>query len=171
MTLEAAIKTALEFERKIQSLYMVAARSVADPTAKKVFATLGREEQGHIDYLESRLTEWQRDGHIQPERLVSILPSPARIAEGIKRVRATVGKSTGIHDAELASLNQALAAEEETSAFYARMVRELSGTGQTLFARFLEIEAGHTALVRAQIDNVIRNGSWLDLKEFDLELD
>lgn len=174
MTIEEAIKTALEFERKVHSLYVAAAKSAADSTAKKVFTTLGREEQGHIDYLESRLSEWQRDGHIQREKLGSVLPSPARIAEGIKRARSGVGKSTGIHDVELASLNQALAAEDETTAFYERMVRELSDEGQTLFARFLEIEAGHSAIVRAEIDSVIKNGFWFDLKddlkEFDLEL-
>jgi hypothetical protein len=49
------------------------------------------------------------------------------------------------------------------------MVGELPAEGQSLFARFLEIEEGHMAVVQAEIDNVNQLGFWFDLKEFDLE--
>ncbi|HJX62659.1 MAG TPA: hypothetical protein VJ860_01760, partial [Polyangia bacterium] len=83
--------------------------------------------------------------------------------------RAGVSKEAASHDAELSSLYQALAAEDETSAFYIQMVRELPAEGQALFSRFLEIEDGHGAIVQAEIDSVKRMGFWFDLKEFDLE--
>jgi len=169
MTIEEAIKTAIEFEKKVHSLYDVAAKAAGDPTAKKVFATLAQEEQGHVAYLESRLTEWRKAGRLSPEKLRTILPSAERIRAGIGRTSAEATKAVGKHGAELDSLYQALAAEDETSAFYLKMVRELPAEGQSLFSRFLEIEDGHGAIVQAEIDSVKHMGFWFDLKEFDLE--
>jgi len=169
MTIEEAIKTALDFERRVHALYAAAAEKAGDATAKKVFATLAQEEQGHVAYLESRLVEWQKDGRLSPEKLSTVLPSAGRIRAGVGRMNAGVGKEGGGHDAELVSLYQALAAEDETSAFYLQMVRELPAEGQNLFSRFLAIEDGHGAIVQAEIDSVKHMGFWFDLKEFDLE--
>ena len=52
MTLEKAIKTALEYENKVRDTYVEFAVKVTDPEGKRVFEVLGREEQEHIDYLE-----------------------------------------------------------------------------------------------------------------------
>ena len=169
MTIEEAIETALSFEKKVHAQYEAEAKNADDATAKKIFTTLAQEELGHVAYLESRLGEWQKDGRLSPEKLRTVLPSAARIRAGIGRTRAAVRKDVGSHDAELASLYRALAAEDETSAFYRKMVRELPPEGQSLFSRFLEIEDGHAAIVQAEIDNVKSMGFWFDLKEFDLE--
>ena len=169
MTIEQAIKTALEFERKVHAQYETEAKNASDATAKRIFTTLAQEEQGHVAYLESRLAEWQKDGRLSAEKLHTVLPSAARIRAGVGRLRAGVGKQAGSHDAELSSLYRALAAEDATSAFYLKMVRELPAEGQDLFSRFLAIEDGHAAIVQAEIDNVKHMGFWFDLKEFDLE--
>jgi rubrerythrin len=79
MTIEEAIKTSLEFERKVHALYEAAGKNAGDATAKKVFATLAQEERGHVAYLESRLAEWQKDGRLSPENLRTVLPSAERI--------------------------------------------------------------------------------------------
>jgi rubrerythrin len=169
MTIEEAIQTALVFERKVHALYDKATRDARDAAAKKVFAVLAQEEQGHVAYLESRLSEWQKNGAITSETLPTVLPSAERVRAAVAQVRKQMHKQGGKHDAELASLQQALQAEEQTSAFYQQMVRELPGQGQQLFARFLAIEESHGAVVQAQIDNVKQLGFWFDIKEFDLE--
>lgn len=170
MTIEEAIKTAIQFERKVHETYLGAVKRAGDVTARKVFGTLAAEEEGHITYLESRLAEWQKDGCLSPEKLRTILPSAERIKAGLSRLRSQVAQRKGNHEAELDSLRQALAAEEETSTFYLQMVRSLPAEGQDLFSRFLEIEDGHAAVVQAEIDNVNQMGFWFDLKEFDLEV-
>jgi len=170
MTIEEAIKTAIVYERKVHGTYVSAAKRAEDATAKKVFATLAEEEQGHINYLESRLLEWQREAQLSDEKLQTVLPSNERIKAGVKRLRTQVAQRKGNHDSELDSLRQALAAEDETSTFYQRMVSELPAEGQRLFSRFLEIEEGHGAVVQAEIDSVTQNGFWFDLREFDLEV-
>jgi len=170
MTIEEAIKTAIVYEKKVYETYLSAAKRAEDATAKKVFLTLGEEERGHITYLESRLLEWQKDGQLAQEKLHTILPSKERIEAGVKRLRSQVAQRKGNHTAELDSLRQALAAEDETSTFYQRMVSELPEEGQNLFTRFLEIEDGHAAIVQAELDTVNQSGFWFDLKEFDLEV-
>ena len=169
MTIEEAIQTAVDFEKRVHASYLAAAERAEDPVAKRVFATLAQEEKGHVAYLESRLVEWQKDGRLADEKLHTVFPAAERIRQGIERVRSQVSQHAGSHVAELDSLRQALAAEEETSMFYRRMVLELPAEGQALFARFLEIEEGHSAIVQAEIDSVNRMGFWFDLKEFDLE--
>jgi len=49
------------------------------------------------------------------------------------------------------------------------MVAELPAEGQALFARFVEVEKGHTTIVQAEIDYVLGNGFWFDVMEFSLE--
>ena len=49
------------------------------------------------------------------------------------------------------------------------MVRELPEEGKQLFAPFVEIEEGHLAIVRAEIDYLSKTGYWFDFKEFDME--
>lgn len=170
MTIEEAIKTGIEFEKRVYAAYVAASKRAADATAKRVFDTLAQEEQGHITYLESRLTEWQRNGILSAERLTTVLPSKEKIRQGMVRLRSQVTQRKGNYESELDSLRQALAAEEETSGFYQRMVRDLPAEGQDLFARFLEIEDGHAAIVQAELDSVNQMGFWFDLKEFDLEV-
>lgn len=170
MTVEEAIKTGIVFEKKIHATYVSAAGRAEDPIAKKVFSTLADEEQGHINYLESRLSEWRKDGRLSGEKLRTVLPAADRIKGGLKRLRSQVAQRKGNHAGELDSLRQALAAEDETSGFYRQMVRDLPAPGQELFARFLEIEDGHAAIVQAEIDSVNQMGFWFDIKEFDLEV-
>ena len=169
MTIEEAIKTAIAYEKKVHGAYADAVKKAKDPTAVKVFEVMAKEELGHIAYLESRLGEWQKRGQLASEKLGSILPSKEMVEAGIKRARGKLkGKPAGTTP-ELGFLQQALAAEEETSAFYRRMVAELPPEGQELFSRFLDIEDGHAAIVKAEIDSVTGLGFWFDVMEFNLE--
>ena len=140
MTLEEAILMALEYEKKVRDAYVQAAEKASDKVGQKVFETLGKEEQGHIDYLESKLREWQETGHVTPEQLETIVPSQKVIEEGISRLREPLDKPD--LGSERQMLSQALELETETGNFYRQMVDELGDEG-ALFSRFLEIEDGH----------------------------
>lgn len=169
MTIEEAIKTAIVFEKQVHGAYADAAKRAKDPTAVKVFEVMAREELGHIAYLVSRLAEWQQTGHVVPEKLDTVLPSKEKVQAGVRKLKGTLQKKAAGATPELGFLQQALVMEDETSAFYQRMVAELPPEGQQLFARFLEIEAGHAAIVQAEIDSVTGMGFWFDVMEFNLE--
>ena len=169
MTIEEAIQTALEYENRVHAAYLVAAKRAEDATAKRVFTVLADEERGHITYLQARLLEWQREGHLSEPTLRSALPSAERIQAGIKRLRSKVRQSGSSATDLIEALRQALAAEDETSSFYGQMVAELPKEGRALFARFLEIETGHSALAQAELDSLTKSGFCFDVEEFELE--
>ena len=165
--IDGAIRTALEYERRVRGVYADAVARATDETGKKVFEVLAEEEQGHIDYLEERLARLQETGSVEAGGLETKIPSKKAIEAG---VRALGDKLEGAdHGAEVELLRKALTVEEETSAFYRRMVEELPPEGQAFFRPFLAIEEGHVAVVQAEIDAVSGMGFWFDFQEFDLE--
>lgn len=170
MSIEEAIKTAMEFESKVRDVYKEAEEQTADQVGKRVLGALANEEQDHLDYLESRLKEWRKTGKVTSERLESVVP-PKEIIEGeVNRLKdkTEIHGQEKHHSSELRMLRNALEVETQTSEFYKRMVKELPEEGQQLFARFVEIEEGHKAIVQAEIDYVSGPGYWFDFREFDL---
>jgi len=166
MTIEKAIQTAIQFENEVRDVYRSAAEEAADPVGKRIFTVLAGEEQGHVDYLQSRLEEWRKTGKVNPVALDTAIPSREVIAEAVDSV--SEGMSDVDHAAELAMLRKALEAERKTSSFYEKMVAELPVEGQKLFRRFVEIEEGHLVIVQAEIDSVTGNGAWFDVLEIRL---
>ena len=167
MTIEEAIKTAIEFEAQVRDVYHNAVEGTTDPVGKRIFRVLAGEEQNHLDYLQSRLSEWKRTGTITTEKLETTIPSEEAIREGISKLEDRMAdEDRGV---ELRMLGKAFDVEVKTSNFYKKMVRELPPEGQQLFTNFVEIEEGHLAIVRAEIDYLSRTGYWFDFKEFDME--
>jgi rubrerythrin len=167
MNIEEAIKTAIQYEKKVVQVYEEAAGSSHDETGKKIFAALVKEEQQHVDYLESRLTEWKATGRVTAGSLGTVVPSRERIDEGIRTLQSRVARKAP--EAEMRLLKRALDVEVETSAFYGRVVKELPPEGRALFERFVEIEQGHQAIVQAEMNAVAGNGYWFDIAEISME--
>ncbi len=166
MDIELAIKTALEYENKVVRVYEEAAAATRDPAGKKMFEVLVRDETSHVKYLEHKLEEWKKSGHVTAERLETLVPSVDRIEAGVKNLKARVAAKAP--EDELRLLRRALQVELETGAFYKKMVGELPAEARPLFRRFVEIEEGHEKIVQAEIDSVSGLGFWFDFQEFDL---
>ena len=94
------------------------------------------------------------------------MPAKAKIDAGVDRLEEHL--STRDYGTELEMLRKALALEQETSRFYQKMVDEMGADGK-MFARFLEIEEGHQAIVQAELDYLTRSGHFFDFEEFNLE--
>ncbi len=167
MTLEEAIRNALTYEARIRDLYRDTADEIADPVGRKVFAALALDEQHHVDYLKDRLTHWQQTGVLDVKALDTVVPPREAIRREMARLKDRMPRKS-LGDEKLV-LSRALAVEVETSAFYQKLVDTLDGDGQRMFARFLEIEQGHIAMVQAELDFLSHTGFWFDFQEFDLE--
>jgi rubrerythrin len=168
MTVEEAIVTALQHENRVRDHYAWAAEQAGDPKGKKFFEVLAREEQGHVDYLESRLTQWRAEGQLAAEPLKTVIPSPDFLAEGMKMLQTA--KETKDHSDDYKRLFTALQLEEEVSVFYKGLVENLENPeAKAMFQRFLEIEDGHTSIVQAEVDVLTRTGYFYDFQEFNLE--
>ena len=82
-TMGEAIKTAIEFEIRVKGVYQDALMEVTDKKGKHVLEILAKEEQGHLDYLNSKLKEWQETGKVTTESLSTALPSKDVIIDKI----------------------------------------------------------------------------------------
>jgi rubrerythrin len=167
MTIEEAIKTAIEFEAQVGGFYRRASENASDSVGKRVFKVLADEEQMHREYLKSKLDEWRKTGKITAKKLDTAIPSTERVTEGMSKLKTRKGGRD--RGGELQMLAEALDVELKTSNFYKKMVKELPADGQQLFEHFVEIEEGHLAIVRAEIDYLSKTGYWFDFKEFDME--
>lgn len=167
MTLEKAIKTAIEYEIKIRDVYREAEAAVDDEAGKRIFEALGNDEQHHIDYLRHTLEQLKNTGKINPAKLESAIPSRETINQEAAKVESLVAKD--FHGIRKQMLSRALKVEIETSDFFRKMVDELPAEGKALFARFLEIENNHINAVQFELDYLSKTGYWFDFKEFDME--
>jgi rubrerythrin len=171
MKLDNAIMAALEYESGVYQIYLEAMSQTTDEVAKRIFKVLGEEEKGHLSYLRERLDEWQKMGKINVKKLGTRIPDQETIDRGLRDLRKTVKSQPTKQNLELELLKKALEAEIKASTFYKEMVGKLDGEGQQLFKRFVEIEAGHEAIVQAQINSVGNWGFWFDTPEFRLEME
>jgi len=166
MTVEEAIKTAIEYETRVRDVYQEAVEKATDEKGRRIFKLLASEEQHHLDYLYAKLATCQTSGKLTIEGLRTALPSKERIIEGTKAMQAEMTEAD--YGAEINMLKKALEAEKVTASFYKKMVEKLPGDAQKMFARFVEIEEGHLALVQAELDSVSKSGFWFGIQEFDL---
>jgi rubrerythrin len=164
VTIEQAIKTGIEFELDVRHVYSEAAKKFKDPVARRIFGVLADEEDRHVEYLEARLAEWELSGAVTAAVLETVIPSQ----EAIDAALGTLTKRMAEQDfgVELEMLKKALALEIEATTFFRQMVAELKDEEQKLFARFVEIEAGHEAIVQAEIDALTGLGFWFDYTEY-----
>ncbi|MGA6926489.1 MAG: ferritin family protein [Desulfosarcina sp.] len=167
MELEAAINSALAFESRIRDLYVEAVRRTDDPAGKKIFQTLADDEQHHVDYLESRLDQWRRQGRITIDELHSLVPDKAAIRKETARLQSKIREDA--RGLKQQMLSQALKMEIETSRFYRELVDRVSEDHRAMFARFLEIEENHVEAVQFELDHVTQTGFWYGFEEFDME--
>jgi rubrerythrin len=168
MNVREALEIAIDYEHKVRDHYVKGSSQILDPRGKKVFETLAREEQRHVEYLESRLDEWHRTGKVTNEPLSSVLPSAEWIENAKHRFEEGHDPSIAVQ-AELDLLKVALELEHKASGFYLELVTTLPEPDRPLFARFLDIEQGHVAIVQAEINSVSGLGTWFDFMEFSLE--
>ncbi len=167
MTIEEAIKTAIEYEIRIRDIYRDAAEKVEDTAGKRILKLLGDDEQRHIEYLKDRLKLWKKTGKLSERKLESTIPSMEKIQKELEKVRAHMPQKDRTRERDI--LSKALKAEVETSNFYQQMVDEMPDEAQRMFARFLAIEENHIAAVQFELDYLTQSGYWLDFKEFDME--
>jgi rubrerythrin len=167
MTLEEALVTSLDFEKRVRDYYLRAAEKTDDPRGKDVFKALSDEEQGHVDYLQSRLEQWRTTGKISIPTLATTLPKASWLKEGKLKMNAVAFDRD--YSNEVALLRDSAKLEDDISELYKKLVEELPADQAAMFRRFLEIEDGHTAIVEAEIDALQKDGFWFSLREFDLE--
>jgi rubrerythrin len=167
VTLENAIKTAIELETKIRDIYVESLNKSSEKVARRVFSALAKEEQRHIFYLNDKLKELATTGSVTHQNIETIFPSISEINEEVDKLETKMSKKD--FGVEIEMLRKALDVEIETSDFYRKMIDDLPAEWGKLFQPFLEIEEGHRAIVQAEIDFLTGGGFWFDFQETGME--
>ena len=167
MQIEEALKTAIEYESELRDIYFEAADAEDDEKGRQFFQSMGKDEQGHLDYLEDRLKQWQGTGKLSAEKLQTAGPPPEELKRHAAEVKSLVESDS--HGLKSQMLSKALKMEIKTSDFYQKMVDEMPAEAQQMFARFLEIENNHIRTIEFELDYIAKTGYWFDIKEFDME--
>jgi rubrerythrin len=167
MTLEEAIRTAIDYEVQARNAYEKAAKSVSDPIGNRILKALAKDEQLHVQYLTQKLDQWKETGKITVEKLKSVIPSRKIILREFNRVKDRMVQAG--RGGEKQILSEALKMEMDASSFYRKLVEEMSDEAQQMFANFLEMEERHVSAVQAELDYFTKSGYWFDFKEFDME--
>lgn len=168
MTLEDALKTSIRFETKVRDHYLKGVAKITSPVGQRIFSTLAREEQGHVDYLQHNLDRLTAGGAAG----AASTPESSIPPEWVRRARNRVarGPARGVaekSDVDLVKL--ALELERETSSFYRELMEKLTPDDGEVFRPFLDVEDGHLDIVQAELDSLTGLGYWHDLMEFSLE--
>lgn len=167
MTIEEAIKTAINYEVKIRDLYKENSDRLNNPVAKKIFKVLADEERLHVEYLKNSLNEWKKSGIVNTKTLETIVPDKDAVEAGIRKLK----KEDAEYDIkeEMEIFKKVLKLEIESTNFYKNMIKDFPEESQANFARLIEIEEGHEMIIQAEIDHANKLGFWFDFMEFDLE--
>lgn len=167
MTIEEAFGEALKYETAIRDQYIEAAGGAIIAEARALYETLARDEGYHVAYLEQQRAAWKRSGKADDAEPQRALPLAGDVSAAIARTRSSF--SAIPEGGQAGALQNALHAEESTSAFYRSLAGQFPPDIAAVFSRLLEIEDGHTAIVRAELDLVSGTGHWFDVRVFDME--
>lgn len=161
-------KKALEFEKKIRDLYVSAVDIIDDDRGKKIFRTLAKEEQSHIDYLEHSIATLADQGTISLTTFKTIVPDTKDLTKNIESMKVTIPEQM-LGDIKRV-LSSALQLEEETTQYYENAFEGAEGDIREVLAKFITIEQRHTEVVRFELDHASRNGYWLGFPEISMEV-
>jgi rubrerythrin len=162
----SALATAVEAEKESLEAYLKFAWQTRDQSGRQMLIRLALDELYHMRLLEKQQTALRRTGEwltvavgeSDVERLVP------RLSDRSIRIRGTSGQN------EQSALQAALEAENAATEFYQSQSRAASTPeARDMFARLAEMEAGHAALVQAEIDNITETGFWFGVPEFTME--
>ena len=167
MELEAAIRSAIEYEKRVCDIYREAEQELPEGTRNRLVNALYQDELSHVKYLEDKLDQCQKEGQVVVDKIKPNVPPKWDIEEEAAKIREHMTEKD-LGDKKRI-LSKILKAELETSDFYKKLFNEISDEGKELIAHFLEIEYAHVTLVQAELDLYSHTGFWFDNKEFDME--
>jgi rubrerythrin len=164
-----AIETAIQIEKDGLEFYTEAAKQTADPSGKKMFQSLARDEAAHLKLFETVRESLSKEGNWpSPEEVAAIGPKQ-RAHPPIFPTGDEV-KSVEVPQRELAVLQRGIQAEEDSISFYSEARDKTADPdGKALYAYLIEQEKGHRTILQGEYDYLTNTGFWFDIREFDLE--
>ncbi|MCR4407656.1 MAG: ferritin family protein [Anaerolineae bacterium] len=164
-----AIETAIQIEKDGLEFYTTAAGQTTDPSGKKMFQSLARDEAVHLKLFEAVRESLLKDGTwLSPEQVAAI--GPQRLARPPVFPTKEEIKAVQVPERELAALQRGIQAEEDSISFYSGARDKTDDPdGKALYSYLIEQEEGHRTILQGEYDYLTNTGFWFDIREFDLE--
>lgn len=164
-----AIETAIQIEKDGLAFYSEVAKQISDPSGKKMFQSLARDEAAHLKLFEdARQVLLERGNWLSPEQVAVI--SPGEFNHSPVFPKGDQAKAIEIPKRELDALQRGIQAEEASIAFYSQeMDKTDDADGKAMYAYLVQQEEGHRTILQGEYDYLTRTGFWFDVQEFNLE--
>jgi len=162
----SALRQALEAEHEGKRLYTEYGRKTKDPTGRKMFEALARDEEEHAAILSRQIEHLQKGlswcSYVPEESELQKLRPNLKTLEARKRSTEGMG--------DLDALRVALAQEQAAIELYAREAEALEDKqARDMYRKLAVMEEAHYDIIQAQIDYIDGTGYWFGIPEFNLE--
>jgi len=158
----SALRQAMERERRASEFYLQAAHLVRDPSGKRTFSWLARQESGHLICLQGQMSSLLETGI-----WVMTEESAAPIRTGEFPASPEARGPLHVNASEVDALRLAMISEREAIAFYQtadETTPDLSG--KMVYRWLANDERGHLALLERELEWLSRSGRYFSLPRF-----
>ena len=161
-----ALKTALESEKEGADSYREYARKTTEPTGRKMFEVLARDEEDHAAILQEQVSRLGKGlswcTYVPRESELQML------RPNLAQVEARKHSTEGMND--LDALRIAIAQEKTSIELYRLQAQALQDEqARDMYRNLAATEETHYDFLQAQLDYIEGTGFWFGIPEFSLE--
>ncbi|MFH1721782.1 MAG: ferritin family protein [Candidatus Altiarchaeota archaeon] len=159
LTLEDAIKKAIELEEHGLNFYIECEKKTNNAQGKDMFSYLAKEEVHHKE----RLKKYLEDEVANPSSNTRVwVPDPEKIKEEVfKPIRQGLDEKSD----EIDALNVGVEAETQSIRYYKKLEEQCNpGACQNLFVELVNEEEKHLAILTKEVEFVTETGEYYDFK-------
>jgi rubrerythrin len=166
LTLDQALKKAMEAELQAAAFYAHAATEVRDPQGRDLLGRLASFEQYHYEQLVKLVESLQADGHFvayETRGLSDFLPSGDAAKQPVPSVAAGEAAGTQVEKLEgvVSILTKAIANEKRAGELYRQLLDGTSDTlGQDMFRKLANEEMMHQRILEDEFFSLSNEGVW-----------
>ncbi|HUX07565.1 MAG TPA: ferritin family protein [Acidobacteriota bacterium] len=162
----AAMKLAMETEKRGLKNYLSFALKTKDVTGKNMFILLSRDELDHFEILERALSKLEISGsweeiEIRESLVEQVMP---KLRERDVKVKGERGVD------QVDAIRAAMEQERRSAELYREQYAKATDpAARKTFQKLMEMENAHYDILQAELDNITDTGFWFQIPEFDLE--
>ncbi len=152
------LKEAILLERRGKAFYSKVAEQAADSAVKEFFETMAREEERHIEILETQFAAYAQNQQFEP--LSDVQKEEKTRANQV--LSGDIKEKIAAAEFEAAAISAAMLMEERAVAFYGGSAKAADNPEEAMFYQWLsDWEQGHLSYL-ARLDKELRETVWND---------
>ena len=157
-----AIKTAIQMEKDGYDFYVKAAARTQDDMGSKIFSSLAKDEQMHLDTFQKIFED--RVGNDEWNTLVNSSKKYADIGVFPKDLDSASSGGPSADTNELDALHMAMDAEKEAVEFYSQILEKADDADvKGIISEIIKQEKSHYMILQEEFTHLSSTGYWYEL--------